>query len=385
MATDTKGTFVSYRRGESDAHAGRLADRFIEHFGEHRVFYDVDLTEPGVDFIGQIQSAVDSSEVLLAVIGKNWVTATDSAGQKRLENPHDYVRIEIATALKRNIRVIPVLVQGAAMPSAHELPNDLTPLTRRRAFELHDASWRKEVQHLTTVLENVVGRKEEGGAEPAEQKPHKEEPSPPQGQDSSDSTPREGAQQGYLVASRPRWRQIGVAVLLAGMITTIPQLIWWLSTRGAFPSNQFVFGILHPLTLLCGLWAGLAWPGRHPKGYAVLGAVAGLLDLAINWSIFHLSSLLRPGWSAIGGIDLLSTIGIAALFTAGGLFGELIESWRFTRRRGEESEVVRGIAQKASGPGRQPSEPTLKLVQALGPSILALLGLIIAVITNSNN
>jgi TIR domain len=290
MATDTKGIFVSYRRGESDAHAGRLADRFIEHFGEHRVFYDIDLTEPGVDFIDQIQIAVDSSEVLIAVIGKNWVTATDPAGQKRLENPHDYVRIEIATALKRNIRVIPVLVQGAAMPSAHELPNDLTPLTYRRAFELHDASWRKEVQHLTTVLESVVGRKEEG-AEPAEQKPHKEEPSPPQGQDSSDSTLREGAHRGILVAPRPRWRQIGVAVLLAGMITTIPQLIWWLATRGAFPSNQFVFGILHPLTLLCGLWAGLAWPGRHPKGYAVLGSFAGLLDLAINWSIFHLSSL----------------------------------------------------------------------------------------------
>jgi hypothetical protein len=115
MATDTKGIFVSYRRGESDVHAGRLADRFIEHFGEHRVFYDVDLTEPGVDFIDQIQSAVDSSEVLIAVIGNNWVTATDSAGQKRLERPDDYVRIEIATALKRNIRVIPVLVQGAAM------------------------------------------------------------------------------------------------------------------------------------------------------------------------------------------------------------------------------------------------------------------------------
>jgi TIR domain len=379
MATDTKGIFVSYRRGESDAHAGRLADRFIEHFGEHRVFYDVDLTEPGVDFIDQIQSAVDSSKVLIAVIGNNWVPATDSAGQKRLENPDDYVRIEVATALKRNIRVIPVLVQGAAMPSAHELPNDLTPLTRRRAFELHDASWRKEVQRLTTVLESVVGSKEEG-EEPAEQKPHKEEPSPPQGQDSSDSTLREGAQRGILIAPRPKWRQIGVAVLLAGMITTIPQLIWWLATLGAFPSNLFVFGILHPLTLLCGLWAGLAWPGRHPKGYAVLGLFAGLLDLAINWSIFHLSSLFRPGWSAIGGLDLLSTIGIAALFTAGGLFGDLIESWRIPRKRGEESEVVREIAEKASGPGRQPNESTLRLIQALGPSILALIGLIIGVI-----
>jgi TIR domain len=381
MATDTKGIFVSYRRGESDAHAGRLADRFIEHFGEHRVFYDVDLTEPGVDFIDQIQSAVDSSEVLIAVIGKNWVTATDSAGQKWLEKPDDYVRIEIATALKRNIRVMPLLVQGAAMPSAHELPNDLTPLTHRRAFELHDASWRKEVQDLTTVLESVVGRKEEEGEEPGEQKPHKEEPSPPQGQDSSDSTLREGAQRGILVAPRPRWRQIGVAVLLAGLITEFPQLIWGLATwvEVNFPSYKIVFGILHPLTLLCGLWAGLAWPGRHPKGLAVLGSFAGLLDLAINWSI----AVIMGKWWAnvwyIDRLDFLSAIGIAALFTAGGLFGDLIESWRLPRRR-EESEVVRGIAQKASGPRRQPSESTLKLVQALGPSLLALLGLLIGVI-----
>jgi TIR domain len=382
MAMDTKGIFVSYRRGESDAHAGRLADRFIEYFGEHRVFYDVDLTEPGVDFIDQIQSAVDSSKVLIAVIGNNWVPASDAAGQKRLENPDDYVRKEIATALKRNIRVIPVLVQGAAMPSAHELPNDLTPLTHRRAFELHDASWRKEVQHLTTVLESVVGRKEEG-EEPAEQKPQKEESSPPQGQDSSDSTLREGAQRGVLVAPRPRWAQIGVAVLLAGMITTIPQLIWALAHHEL--SFLFIFGILHPLTLLCGLWAGLAWTGRHPIGLAVLGSFAGLLDLAINWSIAFLLDSLTGLWPIlewpITGLDVLSAIAIAALFTAGGLFGDLIESWRFPRKRGEESEVVRGIAQNASGPRRQPSEPTLKLVQALGPSILALIGLIIGIIS----
>jgi hypothetical protein len=145
-----------------------------------------------------------------------------------------------------------------------------------------------------------------------------------------------------------------------------------------FPSNLFVFGILHPLTLLCGLWAGLAWPGRHPKGFAVLGSFAGLLDLAINWSI---GQFFPHSWSVdIGGLDVLSAIGIAALFTAGGLFGDLKESWRLPRRREEESEVVRGIAQEASGPGRQPSETTLKLVQALGPSILALVGLIIGLI-----
>src|SRR5215207_9223907 len=215
-------------------------------------------------------------------------------------------------------------------------------------------------------------------------------PSPPQQAGVTTPPPdeagREGAQRGILVAPRPRWAQIGVAVLLAGMITEIPQLIWglatWLTTGLVeFPSSQFVFGILHPLTLLCGLWAGLAWPGRHPKGFAVLGSFAGLLDLAINGSI---AVIMRNWWSDVWElttVDFLSSIGIAALFTAGGLFGDLIESWRLPRRREEESEVVRGIAQQASGPGRQPSESTLKLVQALGPSILALLGLIIAVIT----
>jgi hypothetical protein len=189
----------------------------------------------------------------------------------------------------------------------------------------------------------------------------------------------EGWRQDYLVAPRPRWGQIVVAVLLAGMITTIPQLIWWLVT-GVFPQYGFVFGILHPLTLLCGLWAGLAWPGRHPMGFAILGSFAGLLDLAINWSIFTLSSLFLPGWSSITGLDLLSDIGIAALFMAGGLFGDLIESWRSPRRRGEEAEGLRGIAQQASGPGIQPSESTLKLVQALGPSTLALIGIILGIV-----
>jgi hypothetical protein len=201
----------------------------------------------------------------------------------------------------------------------------------------------------------------------------------------------EGRRQEPLVARRPRWGQIGVAVLLAGTITTIPQLIWaliwalvnryWPPGAGGSPPGLLVYGILHPLTLFCGLWAGLAWPGRHPKGHVVLGSFAALLDLAINWSLGRVFDF----WSYITVADYVSTIGIAALFTAGGLFGDLIESWRLPRRREEESEVVRGIAQKASGPGRQPSETTLKLVQALGPSIIALIGLMIAVITQSTN
>jgi hypothetical protein len=164
MANDTKGIFISYRRDESAGYAGRIADRLVEHFGEDRIFRDIDSIEPGLDFVEAIQNAVDSSEVLIAVIGKNWLAATNAAGQKRLETTDDYVRIEIATALQRNTRVIPLLVQGAVMPSAEELPEDLAPLTRRNAFELHDSSWREEVQRLITTLDRVLGRRpvEEG-------------------------------------------------------------------------------------------------------------------------------------------------------------------------------------------------------------------------------
>jgi hypothetical protein len=154
----TKGIFISYRRDESAGYAGRIADSFQEHFGEDKVFRDIDSIEPGLDFAEAIERAVGSSEVLIAVIGKNWLTATDAAGRKRLETADDYVRMEIAAALKRNIRVVPLLVQGASMPSADELPDDLAPLTRRNAFELHDTSWRDDVRRLTGVLKRLIER-----------------------------------------------------------------------------------------------------------------------------------------------------------------------------------------------------------------------------------
>jgi hypothetical protein len=155
MGPDTKDVFVSYRRDEDSAHAGRLMDRLSAHFGDHMVFRDIDSIEIGGDFVEAIESALDSSDVLIAVIGKNWLTVTNAAGQKRLENPDDYVRIEIATALQRNIRVVPVLVQEASMPSADELPDDLALLARRQAVELHESTWREGVQRLIDRLDKL--------------------------------------------------------------------------------------------------------------------------------------------------------------------------------------------------------------------------------------
>ena len=181
MASDTKAVFISYRRDESAGYAGRIADTLVEHFGKDKVFRDIDSLEPGLDFAEAIKRAIESSEVLIAVIGKNWLTAPDAASQNRLENPDDYVRTEIATALKRNIRVIPLLVQGAAMPSARDLPDDLAPLSRRNAFEIHDSSWRDDIQRLVTTLERVIkGNRPATPDEPGAVKQPEAQPEGPQ-------------------------------------------------------------------------------------------------------------------------------------------------------------------------------------------------------------
>jgi hypothetical protein len=156
MGADTKGIFISYRRGDTTAYAGWLADRLGSHFGEQKVFRDIGSVEPGADFVEDIERAVEACDVMLVVIGS-------SRGANLIEREttkrDDYTRLEIATALKRNIRVIPVLVQGASMPNTEELPNDLASLARRNAFELHDSSWGDDVRRLITTLEKGQERR----------------------------------------------------------------------------------------------------------------------------------------------------------------------------------------------------------------------------------
>src|ERR1044071_4431516 len=149
------GIFVSYRRDDAAGHAGRLVDRLVEHFGQDRIFMDIDAIEPGEDFVTKIENAVGSCDILIAVIGRNWNSATSSG---RLDNPNDFVRLEIATALRRDIRVIPVLVQRASMPKPEDLPDDLDMFARRNAIELSDLRWQSDVDQLISVMEGVLAK-----------------------------------------------------------------------------------------------------------------------------------------------------------------------------------------------------------------------------------
>lgn len=160
------GIFVSYRRDDSSGHAGRLADRLVEHFGRNRIFVDIDTIEPGEDFVTVIENAVGSCEILIAVIGQKWLSGT---GSGQLDNPNNFVRLEIATALRRNIRVIPVLVQRASMPKAQDLPEDLVSLTRRNAIELSDLRWQSDVDQLISVMERVLVKRAEAQPRVAEE------------------------------------------------------------------------------------------------------------------------------------------------------------------------------------------------------------------------
>src|SRR5512139_2316322 len=119
--------FISYRRDDSSGYARALYDRLVQHFSKERVFMDVDAIEPGLPFDEAIKRALDQCEVLLVVIGKRWMDKQEGVGL-RINDPKDFVRLEIAAGLSRNIRVVPVLLEGASMPTEDELPEPLRDL-----------------------------------------------------------------------------------------------------------------------------------------------------------------------------------------------------------------------------------------------------------------
>lgn len=164
------GIFISYRRHDSAGWTGHLSERMEQCFGPDQIFMDIEKIEAGTDFVEAIESAVGSCNILLAVIGPAWLASVDAEGRRRLDNPEDFIRLEIATALKRNVRVIPVLVGGAAMPTSPELPDDLKALTRRQAHELTDSRWDYDTEQLIKFIEKA-GIKRSQGAKP-ETVPH---------------------------------------------------------------------------------------------------------------------------------------------------------------------------------------------------------------------
>src|SRR5258707_13523828 len=144
--------FISYRRADSAGYSGRVMDRLDRELGRDLVFMDVDAIPLGTNFTKALHEEVAKCGVLLAVIGPSWLDARDEHGNRRLDDPNDFVRIEIAAALQRTIPVIPILLDGARIPKATQLPDDLKELALRNGTEIRHASFQDDMNRLIRGL-----------------------------------------------------------------------------------------------------------------------------------------------------------------------------------------------------------------------------------------
>jgi DNA polymerase len=148
--------FINYRRQDSEGYVGRLYDHLANFFPREDIFMDIEALLPGVDFVEALEKAVAGCEIFLAVIGPSWIDATDDAGARRIEQWNDFVRIEIALALKHNKLVIPLLFGGARMPPPDRLPDDITALARRNSFEISHKRFAYDVELLVGSIQRAI-------------------------------------------------------------------------------------------------------------------------------------------------------------------------------------------------------------------------------------
>lgn len=143
--------FISYRRSDSHWAAHEIFERLkkIARKSRDKIFIDLESIKPGEDFVKSIERNVKTCDVLVAIIGPNWINTSHDGGGRRLDDPKDIVRAEIASALKNDITVVPVLLDGARMPSEAELPKDLRALATRNAVEVRRAHFEEDTSRLS--------------------------------------------------------------------------------------------------------------------------------------------------------------------------------------------------------------------------------------------
>jgi hypothetical protein len=166
--------FISYRRGDGAGYAMVLNERLVRHFGPSRVFRDIDDLGPGTNFVARIESAIGSCAVVVALMGTNWA-GVQSDGRRRLDDPNDFLRLEIVSAIQLGVRIIPVLVQGASMPSQEMLPEPMKSLASRQALRIDDSAVEFGVSKLIAAVERELGAADEPASYPDERPP----PPPP--------------------------------------------------------------------------------------------------------------------------------------------------------------------------------------------------------------
>lgn len=162
MATPQGTIFINYRKDDSNWNALALYNDLQKYFSKDQLFKDFNAIRPGDDFMVSIENALAKCNVLLVIIGKNWLNAKNADGSLRIQDPDDFVRLEISTALDRGVQVIPVLFDGTAMPKAEDLPENLRPLCRRQFVEIDPKRFEDDVRNLAEAIKQVLPKSDPG-------------------------------------------------------------------------------------------------------------------------------------------------------------------------------------------------------------------------------
>ncbi len=324
VSAPVQKVFICYRREETAAHAGRLYDAMVARFGESNVFMDVDMA-PGVDFVERIAEVVSGCLALIVVMGPSWATVADEDGTRRIDDPEDFVRLEVESAVRRSdVTLIPVLVSGARMPRREDLPSELQPITRRNALELSEGRWGYDVGRLMSVLDELLPDGAVAGITAAISAP----PTPP--------LSKRLVLEGMLVAGIT-----AAAARLLGdpipMPDEIPKLKHGepdeLSPRET--AEQIGGTILQETVVLAligaalAIWLALRIRRVDPVRPGVRGLLVGALAGAISGTIWALPVFL-PDEKV--GFQSRADIALGAIAVAGGLIGALIGSLWHRRR-----------------------------------------------------
>jgi len=315
VATSPQRVFISYRREDSAAYAGRIYDAMVARFGEDNVFMDVEM-EPGIDFVERINEVVSSCAALIVVIGPRWATIEGEDGNPRLHDETDFVRHEVTAACAReDVKVIPALVGKAQMPRAEQLPGDLQPLARRNALELSDGRWRYDIGRLTSTLDEAAAP-----------------PPPPEPE----------------MPALPWGRLLLEGVLIAAVLTFLAR---WLvdaiphadtnagEIAGVLARRAVAFALIGAAL---GAWLGLRNDRIEVARAGLLGLLVGLAGGAIGGAIWALPVFLpeqAPGQETREALEIVAT-GVTGVFF-GGLLGALW--WRPDVVAGMASGLIAGV------------------------------------------
>ncbi|MBK7763883.1 MAG: CD225/dispanin family protein [Bacteroidetes bacterium] len=148
--------FINYRKDDTRWNALALYNELQKYFEKDQIFKDFNTILPGDDFVVSIENALRKCDVLLVVIGPNWLSMKDESGNRRLDDPDDFVRLEVSTALSRNIQVIPVLIDNTVMPKAADLPENMKSLYRRQFVEIDNTRFEDDVRNLAEAIKKVL-------------------------------------------------------------------------------------------------------------------------------------------------------------------------------------------------------------------------------------